>query len=379
MKNMHLSLTPFLNETRVLKESISLIESGLVSEIMIVAMHEGNLLDNEFIYKNVLLRRIKLKTKNFGNLFLIKILKYIELLHVTTKIMRSFKPQVLTIHSIALLPLAIISKVIFGVELVYDCHELETETFLLSGTQKKLAKLVEKFCIKYVDLVVVVSENIEYWYRNKYHLKNIITVKNAPNKKQFSENDILRKTFDIDSNNKILIYLGGIIRGRGVEELLHCFKELSQTEFVIVFMGYGELVDLVLDHQDKYPNIFYHPAVEASKVTEYASSADIGIAYIKNGCLNDNFCLPNKLFECIFSNLPMLVSDSPDMANLVQGYNVGVVLNDLTPESIISGINSINKIHVNELKSNIAKLIDENCWEVQAQKLINGYRIHLKN
>ena len=39
-------------------------------------------------------------------------------------------------------------KVSCGAELIYDAHELETETHSLKGVKKKLAKVVERLFIK---------------------------------------------------------------------------------------------------------------------------------------------------------------------------------------------------------------------------------------
>jgi glycosyltransferase involved in cell wall biosynthesis len=377
MKNIHLTLTPFTNETRILKESKSLIESGLITEIAILALHEPNLLSYEKLNSQIFVKRIKLKSRKYGNFFFIKVFKYIELLFRVFNFIFGFKPNIITIHSLALLPAAVFFKFFFNLSIVYDCHELETETFLLSGYKKILAKKVEKKLIKYVDLVVVVSDSIELWYRNEYALNNLITVKNSPYRKVIKKSNILRSKFNLSNDVKILIYVGGIIRGRGIEELLECFKDLQDSNLVIIFMGYGELVDNVIEYQNKFSNIFYHPAVESFKVTEYASSADFGIAYIKNGCLNDQFCLPNKLFECLFSGIPMLVSDVPDMASLIHEYRVGFVLENLTVEKLINGIDAIEKIPNIELQNGLYRLIDENCWEVQGQLFVNGYLNHL--
>jgi glycosyltransferase involved in cell wall biosynthesis len=377
MLNIHLTLTPFSNETRIIKESKSLVSSNIISEIIILALHEDELPYYENIDNKISVKRIVLISRNIGKSFIPQLIKYFELLSRIFLFTIKSKPKVLTIHSLALLPIAIFIKLFLRVSVVYDCHELETETFLLIGFKKKLAKIIEKYLIKYVDLVVVVSDNIEIWYRNEYSLNNIITVKNSPYRITTKKSNILRTVFNLSDDKKIIIYVGGIIRGRGVEELLECFKDLQENNLVIIFMGYGELVNNVKEYQNKYSNIFYHPAVESLKVTEYASSADFGIAYIKNGCLNDQFCLPNKLFECLFSGIPMLVSNVPDMAKLINDYSVGFVLESLTAENLLNGINVIDKIPKTDLQKKLFRLIDENCWEVQGQVFVNGYLNHI--
>ena len=54
-----------------------------------------------------------------------------------------------------MLPIGVLLKYLTKGDLVYDAHELETETFVLFGIRKRLSKLVEKWLIGHVALTVV--------------------------------------------------------------------------------------------------------------------------------------------------------------------------------------------------------------------------------
>jgi hypothetical protein len=61
----------------------------------------------------------------------------------------------------------------------------------------------------------------------------------------------------------------------------------------IVFLGYGELRDKMIQESDKYVKIHVHDAVPHEKVIPIAKSADIGLCFIQNISLSDYYCLLN--------------------------------------------------------------------------------------
>ena len=86
-------------------------------------------------------------------------------------------------HSLNCLFIGVILKIIRGVKLIYDTHELETERNGLTGIKKVFSKKIEKYCIGYCDHIFVVGDKINRWYKNHYKLKNniITTIFNFPN------------------------------------------------------------------------------------------------------------------------------------------------------------------------------------------------------
>jgi hypothetical protein len=50
--------------------------------------------------------------------------------------------------------------------------------------------------------------------------------------------------------------------------------------------------------------------------------------------LNYKYALPNKLFDYINAGLPVLTSNLPEMQAIVNKYNVGETLSEITPKAI---------------------------------------------
>ena len=283
-----------------------------------------------------------------------------------------YRPNVIHCHDTMVLPAGVILKIICGSKLIYDAHELEShkngQTLVLS----KMTFLIEWSLWRIIDFFISVSPSIVEWYEEKLGVKPNEIILNSPlynemEKKKSSNKSYFRMKYGIEERDIIFLYLGIIGKGRGVEMYLDIFDSQSVRSH-IVFMGYGDLVDDVINMSKSCKKIHYHPRVEHEKVVEISQSADIGLAVVEDISLSDYYCLPNKLFEYAFSGIPVLVSDFPDMKQIVEKYKLGVT----------------TKIDLNSVRDAIIRIQDEglapsDCdltpisWQKQSLKLLDVY------
>jgi glycosyltransferase involved in cell wall biosynthesis len=95
---------------------------------------------------------------------------------------------------------------------------------------------------------------------------------------------------------------------------------------------------------------------------------------IEDSCLSYRYCLPNKLFEYVMAEIPILVSNLPEMKTLVEKYQVGVIIEDSSSNSIENALVKAKLLDKKILKNNIAKVKDLYNWEEQEKKLLKVYR-----
>jgi glycosyltransferase involved in cell wall biosynthesis len=377
--NYHISPTVFKNESRILKESKSLLNAGIVDKIKIIAFHSDTLPLYEKLGNNFELIRIRLFTKSLPKNLPFQLIKLTEFIFTILRVCVVENPKLITVHALWLLPLGAIIKFCFNAQLIYDAHELETETFVIKGFRKTLSKIVEKIFIKYVDLTLVVSKSIEDWYIKEYNIKNIVTVLNAPNLSVPYNSNIIRNKLKLDGNLKIILYLGGLVSGRGIEESLDAFAQLKKNNYCLVFLGYGYLDKYILEKTKLNKNIFLMSAVSPDEVLTYASSADIGIAFIENGSLNDYYCLPNKFFEYIFSGLPVIVNEAPEMVKIIRKYGIGDVIKKLDSYSLELSISRIESFNKSTLSESLKTAACDLSWENQEIMFLSSHRNLLHN
>lgn len=374
MSNLHISLTEFRNESRVLKETNSLLSHNIVPRVYIASLHADGLEDRKIYNENLILNRFSLISRKLGKNIFVQALKYIEFLVRVTIFYKKKDIRLINIHSIALLPLGAFLKILYKAKLVYDTHELETETDNHHGIRKKLVKFIEKKLIKSCDLVFVVSENIADWYAKEYKITRPVVVKNAPRLFEQRKTNHFRTDLDIKEDSAIVLYQGGLSEGRGVNLLLECFKGRADDKVVVVFMGYGELEKDIKSMSEIKDNIFFYPAVAPEIVLEYTSAADVGISFIENTCLSYYYCLPNKLFEYAMAGLPVIVSNMKEMRELVEYYDMGIVVNDDKISSMNEAIDKVLTSNLEQMKKNARRCAEQNAWEEQEIKMINEYK-----
>lgn len=368
-KTASIVLNNFTNDSRVLKENVSLYNAGY--DVTVVALYENSLKKYDKI-SGVSVHRINLKSRKLSKNKFVQLFKYIEFVYKVVK--RYNKFDVIHCNDLDTLPIGVIIKRFYNknVKIIYDAHEYETETNALHGMQKKFAKWLERYLIKYADAIITVSDSIANEYARLYDIMKPSLVLNTPPYKNVRKTNIFREKFNIDNDQTIFLYQGNLGSGRGINILLDTFKQLGR-ESVIIFMGYGK-VDRIKQLAKENDNIFYHEAVSPDILLNYTSSADFGIATIEASCLSYKYCLPNKMFEYIMAGLPVIVSDLPEMNKIIQKYSVGVVTSSNDVKGIKKAISKAIQLNKNTLSENLIKVQKLYNWEQQEKVLIDVYK-----
>lgn len=250
-------MTEFRNESRVLKETSSIVHYSIADTVYIASLYASDLEKEKRYSERLILNRFELKSRNLGKHFFVQVFKYIEFVYKVTFFYRKKAIEMVNVHSIALLPLGVLLKYLYGAKLVYDTHELETETSGLYGFRKTLAKWMEKALIHCVDLVFVVSANIADWYAKEYGIPRPTVILNVPKQANYQKTNHFREKLSIKNDSLIVLYQGGLTTGRGVELLLNTFLSRDNDNVVIVFMGHGELEHVIQQASRDHNTVFF--------------------------------------------------------------------------------------------------------------------------
>ena len=374
MNNLHINLNEFTNASRVLKQTKSLVDSDIFDKVYIAALHKEGL-EKSFVYEDGReLKRFSLNSRNLSKKLLFQLIKYIEFCFKVYFFYKNKNIKIVNIHILSLLPLGVFLKYAYNAKLIYDTHELETETNGAKGLRKKISKWIERKLIKHVDTTFVVSESIADWYSKEYGINRPPVILNVPKKRDLKTNNYFRKELSIREDQIIFLYQGGLGLGRGINLILEAFKFRNDDKVVIVFMGYGQLEKNIKLAATSHTNIFFYPAVSPDIVLEYTASADVGVSLIENSCLSYYYCMPNKLFEYAMTGLPVLVSNTKDMSELVNQNKMGGVINDFSVAGINHAIDNFLTQNLDDMKMHAYSVACDKSWEIQEEKMINVYR-----
>ncbi|MCK9491178.1 MAG: hypothetical protein M0Q24_03725 [Sulfurimonas sp.] len=374
MRILHLTHTDILHDARILKEMQAISKADKTYNVhgIGVMLDEGSTATNDSI--GITVHTVVLRAKKWR--FLPTVVRHsltlFELMFkVFFKALR-LKPNMVHCHDTFVLPLGVVLKIFTRAKLVYDAHELESNRNGLTKTLGKMTLFSEIFFWKFIDRLIIVSPSIQKWYIDNIGEKRSEIILNTPILEKVNEGidkKYLRKKFSIPDSSKIFIYIGIFGRGRSIENFLKVFKAEDITSH-IVFLGYGELKEDLVKISEEFSNIHVHDAVPHEKVLAVAKSADIGLCFIENVSLSDYYCLPNKLFEYAFAEIPVLASSFPDIKTVVDKYNLGKC-SDVDFQSIYKATQEL-EIMQDLLKINANDLYDLS-WSAQERKLILLY------
>ena len=369
-KILLLVFNPFINDSRVLKEVYSLQKQDY--DVHIAAHCDKGLkreerVDGLTIHRFSYLDRRKTK-RLFG-----KFKAYMVYLKQSIKFGRDF--DILHCNDLNTLPVGIVVKKFFNknIKIIYDAHEYETETNGLHGIQKIAIKKLENFFIPYVDKVITVSDTIAQEYVKLYGIQKPALVLNTPEYTKVIKKNLFREIFNINKDKTIFLYQGSLNHGRGIEVLMETFQSMENDKYILIIMGYGPMEKEIKEVAMKYDSIYLHPAVSPNVLLDYTASADYGISIIEDTCLSYKYCLPNKMFEYIMAEIPVIVSNLPEMKKIVEDYNIGIVAKDNTSKALYEAISSITQKNRTELINNIKKAKTVYNWEEQEKFLLQTY------
>lgn len=372
--NVHIYSSTITHQTRTLRITRSLADLRLFSRIVILAIAGDDVRDRESLdeYREVVRIPTRFAPRGFGAVG--KLLRALEWQLRALIWMCRLRPVCINCHNLWLLPICVTAKWLVRGRLVYDTHELETETVQSKGLRRAVGKLVERVLIRAADETVVVGAAIGDWYREAYGLPRVHVIRNIPNafRGAAQRSTLLQETCGLGDQDQVFLYQGVIAKGRGVELLLEAFRQLPPHQHLI-FLGYGPKSDLVQDWARRYSNIHYLPAVTPDRLPWYSMSAHVGLAIIENVSKSYYYCLPNKLFEYIQAGVPVIVSDFPEMASIVDQHQCGWKVR-VSVDDVVRQIRAIDSAALAEKKNAVLACRELLTWERESLELKNLYR-----
>jgi len=111
--------------------------------------------------------------------------------------------------------------------------------------------------------------------------------------------------------------------------------------------------------------------IQPHELKEITKKAHLGVNLLQNKGLNYYYSLANKFFDYIQAQKPSLNMNFPEYATIIKEHPVGLLLDDLAPETIVDSIQKL--IDTPDLYHNL----QQNClqartifvWEKEALKL----------
>ena len=274
-----------------------------------------------------------------------------------------------------LLPNFLVSK-ITNKPIVYDSHELFTEVPELIHRPKvqKVWLAIEQFIFPKLKDVFTVNQLIADIYYNKYKVP-IKVLRNIAPRYHFTsiEDDFVQ---NVKGDSKMLILQGaGINIDRGGEEAVEMMRYVNGA--VLYIIGSGDVFPLLQKIVDKYQlqnKVFLLGRRPYDELMTYTKIADIGLSLDKNTNLNYEYSLPNKVFDYIQAETPLLVSNRRVVAKLVNDENIGEVISHHNPKKMAKKVmEMLDSPDYEVWKNNLKAAAQKYNWEKESEVIKQVY------
>ncbi|MEG8946065.1 glycosyltransferase [Rosettibacter firmus] len=304
-------------------------------------------------------------------------------LHFATILIRELiktKAEIYFAEDFYTLPFVVLIGKFKRAKVYYNSRELYA---YIGGLRNKpilqsIIRIIEKFFIKKVDLVLTTGEMDSKFLEDFYKINNTLVIRNIPLYQQPKEIFDFRKKFNLPENSFLLLYQGVLLEGRGIPIIINALKELDNTYLII--LGEGEQKNKFIKLANEIgvsEKVIFAGVYEQNELIKYTAGADVGLALIENISISYYHALPNKLFEYIMAGLPVIVSNLPQMKKIVEDYNVGKVVDIEKGESIVPIIKhwQNNRDIINTLKNNCIIAAKELNWQEEYKRIKDKFLI----
>jgi glycosyltransferase involved in cell wall biosynthesis len=265
------------------------------------------------------------------------------------------------------LPMAFDIKSTSAAKVVFDAHEYSPRHFENSTVWRIFFQpFYIHLCKNYIpqaDAMLTVGKGLANEYNKNFgKLPTILT--NAT------------RYFDIKPTppepNKIKIVHHGIANpSRRLDLLIEMMKHLDNRftlDLILMTSDFASgstknyIENLKAEFQ-KDSRIKVLPSVKSNEVVPTINKYDIGIFLLPPVNFNYENTLPNKLFDFIQARLAIAIGPTPEMAEIVNRYDIGVVSTTFDPKDLAVELSKITPDRLQQFKANATQAAHEQCAE----------------
>lgn len=265
-----------------------------------------------------------------------------------------------------------------GVRVMYDAHECVPEMAALHRGDDRYAVLesMESTFIRDAQQVLTVSSPIATLLRDTYHLRRRpLVVTNAPSGRRDPTAPDLRTEIGLAPGVPLAVYSGWVAAERGLATSVRALTLVPELHLAIVSNSNSGTLRATITLARELgviDRLHVTSYVPPEQVTQFLSSADIGLIPLKRGRHLD-LSLPTKYREYLHAGLPLVVSNHKTMAREVRRTGVGVAFRAGRIGALAEALSTVLEDPAQYRAAITPELLETHSWETQAQRLRTAY------
>jgi glycosyltransferase involved in cell wall biosynthesis len=256
-------------------------------------------------------------------------------------------------------------------KIIFDAHEyaprhFEDKLMWRIFFQPFNIHLCKKYIPK-VDAMTTVGKGLAKEYQKNFGVKpSIIT-----NATWYTEIN----PSPVEGNKIKLIHHGGSTPSRKLELMIDMMSHLDNRftldlMLIVPPLASSKTVNYI-DHLKQLAahdsRIRFLPSMKSEELVKFINQYDIGVFLLPPVNFNYANTLPNKLFDFIQAHLAVAIGPTPEMAEIVNHFDLGVVAEDFSPKKLAYKLNLLTRSKIESLKEKSEKAAKELCAENNKQ------------
>jgi glycogen synthase len=217
-----------------------------------------------------------------------------------------------------------------GAKLFYDSHELEPHRNLdwCPASNRQRIRYEQRY-IHAADAVFTVSPGVARQLMQIYGLPTVGLLRNTPWLARLRHAPRgLRATLALADDVPLVVYTGLVTFNRGLELVVRALSALPGFHLAMVGPVEAHTAATLarLAAELGIAARVHHVApVPPEELIDFIATGDVAVIAAPDICLSYRYSLPNKLFEALFADLPLVISDLEDMRDFVTAHGLGEV------------------------------------------------------
>lgn len=281
---------------------------------------------------------------------------------------RALRPALLHCNDWNTMWVGIAAKVGLGTRVVYDSHELWADR---NGRPELRPWLVaaEALFVRVADEVVTTSPGYAEELARRYRIAPPTLVRNLPAGP--------RAGGGRPAAPPTLVYAGGLLRGRGLEQAITALALAPGLHFALIGPVAGSYRAELLAAAARAgvaDRVCLRGPVTPAQVVAELEGASMGLCLIQPVCRSYELTLPNKLYEYAAAGLPVLASDMPVIAATVRAWDAGEVVPPGDTAAIAAGMTRLlDPDRAASCRAGARAMAQASRWETERELLRSVY------
>lgn len=259
---------------------------------------------------------------------------------------------------------------LFRIRTVATIHGLDWARSKWGGFAICYLKLGEKIAVKYADEIIVLSKNVQQYFRDTYN-RETIYIPNGISKPKIRKIDLIKQKWNLEKDSYIL-FLGRIVPEKGLQYLVEAFLQVETNKKLVIAGGAsdtGEFMSNIKENAKKDARILFTGFVQGQILEELYSNT---YTYVLPSDLEG---MPISLLEAMSYGNCCLVSDISECKEVIE--DKGIVFKKGDVEDLRDKLQKLcdNPNLVLDYKKNASKYVcSKYSWDYVVTKTLDLYQ-----